>query len=51
MEREYIHGIMTQNNGESIKSKCKEDIVFLCDESVIKAKGRLQKDIEDGKYC
>ena len=28
MEREDIYAILTQNNLESGKSKCKEDIVF-----------------------
>ena len=57
MEREDIHAILTQNNLESGKRSRKWKIKVQgehsvpCDESVMKAKERLQKDIEDGKYC
>ena len=57
MEREDIHAILTQNNLESGKQSRKWKIKVQgehsvpCDESVMKAKERLQKDIEDGKYC
>ena len=33
------------------KIKVQRKYSFPCDESVMKAKERLQKDIEDGKYC
>ena len=43
MEREDMHVILTQNNLESRKSKCKKDIVFPVTKTVMKARERYKK--------